>query len=74
MNSICVMFLLCSPPRSSFMSVVFDFNASLNDVAPLSLILLPVDLMRMEMCGLFKCIVYVLCFFFVFTPKIEFSE
>ena len=56
------------------MSVEFDFNASLNDVAPLSLILLPVDLMRMEMCGLFKCIVYVLCFFFVFTPKIEFSE
>ena len=30
------------------MSVVFDFNASLNDVAPVSLMLLPVDVMRME--------------------------
>ena len=45
MNSICVMFLLCSPPRSSFMSVVFDFNASHNDAAPVSPILFPVDLM-----------------------------
>ena len=27
------------------MSVVFDFNASLNDVAPVSPILFPVDLM-----------------------------
>ena len=30
------------------MSVVFDFNASLNDVAPVSPMLLSVDLMRME--------------------------
>ena len=30
------------------MSVVFDFNASLNDSAPVSPILLPVDLMRMK--------------------------
>ena len=30
------------------MSVVFDFNASLNDVAPVSLILFSVDLMKME--------------------------
>ena len=30
------------------MSVVFDFNASLNDVTPLSPMLLPVDAMRME--------------------------
>ena len=34
------------------MSVVFDFNASLNDVAPVSPILLPVDLMRIEKSGL----------------------
>ena len=34
--------------RLSFVSVVFDFNASLNDVAPVSSILLPVDLMRKE--------------------------
>ena len=30
------------------MSVVFDFNVSLNDAAPASPILLSVDLMRME--------------------------
>ena len=30
------------------MSAVFDFNASLNDVAPVPPILLAVDVMRME--------------------------
>ena len=55
------------------MSVVFDFNASLNDVAPLSPILFPVDLMGMEKewivdgCHLFAVL-------FVFTPQIELSE
>ena len=34
------------------MSVVFDFNASPIDVAPVSPISLPVDLMRMEKSGL----------------------
>ena len=43
-----VLFVLCLPSRSSFVSVVFDFKASLNDVAPVSPILFPVDLMRME--------------------------
>ena len=33
---LCVI-LLSSPLRSSAMSVVFDFNDSLNDIAPLSL-------------------------------------
>ena len=37
-----VLFLLCSPLRMSFVSVVFDFNASLSDVAPVSTIPLPV--------------------------------
>ena len=32
----CVFFLLSSPHRSSVVSVVFDFNASLNDVIPVS--------------------------------------
>ena len=36
-------FFLCSPLRLSFVSVLFDFNASLNDVAPVSLIQLPDD-------------------------------
>ena len=43
MDAICVLFLLCSPPRSSSVSVVFDFNASLNDFAPVSPILFSVD-------------------------------
>ena len=43
-----MLFLLSSPFRLSSVSVVFDFNASLNDVAPASLILLSVDLMKMK--------------------------
>ena len=39
---------LSSQHRSSFVSVVFDFNDSLNDVAPVSPTLLPVDAMRNE--------------------------
>ena len=37
-----MLFLLSSPPKSSVVSVVFDFNASLNDAAPVSPIPLPV--------------------------------
>ena len=48
MDIICVLFLLSSPYRFSFVSVVFDFNASLIDVAPISLMLFPVYLMRMK--------------------------
>ena len=39
-NDICVLFLLSSRLRLSFVSVVFDFNASLSDIAsvfPISL-------------------------------------
>ena len=55
------------------MSVVFDFNASLNDVAPVSPILLSVDWMRMEKEWL---LIYAICvlFLFVFTPEIKFHE
>ena len=45
---LCVFFLLSSPHRMSFVSVVFDFNDSLNDFAPLSPILLSVDVKRIE--------------------------
>ena len=38
----CVFFLLSSQLRSSSVSVVFDFNDSLNDVAPVFPILLSV--------------------------------
>ena len=42
MDAICVLFLLSSPSRLSFVSVVFDFNASLSDTAPVFQILLSV--------------------------------
>ena len=64
---------LCLPLILSLVSVVFDFNASLNDVAPLSSMLLPVYLMRIEkewiVGGYHLCVVS-----FVFTPQIELSE
>ena len=41
-----VFFLLSSLSRLSFLSVVFDFNDSLNDVAPVSPMLLPVCVKR----------------------------
>ena len=55
-----MLFLLCSPHRSSSVSVVFDFNESLNDVAPVPPILLAVDLMRMEKSGLLVDAIWVL--------------
>ena len=39
LNAICVLFLLFLQHRLRCLSVVFNFNASLNDVAPLSPIL-----------------------------------
>ena len=45
MDVVCVFLVLCSPLRSSFVSVVFDFNASLIDVAPLAPISLSDNLM-----------------------------
>ena len=44
----CVFFLLYSPHRLSSVSVVFDFNDSLNDVAPLSPTILSVVVKRNE--------------------------
>ena len=51
---------------------MFAFNASLIDVAPVSPIQFPVDLMRMEKSGLPMDAICV--FFFVFTKQIEFYE
>ena len=39
----CLLSFLSSQPRLSSVSVVFDFNDSLNDVAPVSPISLPID-------------------------------
>ena len=47
-DAICVLFLLSSQPKSNFSSVLFDFNASLIDVAPLPPMLLPVDFYENE--------------------------
>ena len=72
MDAICVLFLLCSQPRSSRVSVVFDFSASLNDFAPVSPILLTVDLMRKEKS---KSLMDAICAsFFVFTSQIKLRE
>ena len=64
--------LLCLPSRLSFVSVVFDFNASLSDVAPLSPMLFPVCLMRTEKRRLLMDAICVLLF--VLTTQIELSE
>ena len=64
MDTICVVF--CSQLRSSFVSVVFDFNASLNDVAPLSPMALSVDMMIIKKNGLLVDIICVL--FLLFSP------
>ena len=75
MDAICVSsFLLSSPPRSSFVSVVFDFNDSLNDFTPVPPMLFPVGIKRNEkewiVDGCHLCVF----FLFVFTTQIEFSE
>ena len=41
---------------------MFDFNASLNDVAPVSPMLLSVDLMRMKKSGLLMDVICVVSF------------
>ena len=63
---------LSSPLKLSFMSVVFDFNVSLNDVAPVCPMLFPVDLMRMKKSRLLMDAICVL--FFVLTTKMKFNE
>ena len=53
-------FFLVLPLRLRAVSVVFDFNASLNDVAPLSPMLFPVVLITIEESGLLMDVIYVL--------------
>ena len=64
--------LLSLPHRFSLVSAVFDCNASLNDVAPVSPILLSVDEKRKEKSELLMDVFGVS--FFVFTTQIEFCE
>ena len=55
--------LLSSPHRSSSVSVVFDFNDSLNDVVPLTPMSLPVDERRKEKSELLMDVFCVSSFF-----------
>ena len=66
----CVFFLLSSLSRLSFVSVVFDFNDSLNDVVPVSPMLFPVDVKRMEKSEL---LMDVLCVFFLLSSPVRLS-
>ena len=63
MDVFCVFFLLSSQLRSRSVSVVFDFNDSLNDVAPASLILLSVNMKRKEKSDLLVDVFCVSSFF-----------
>ena len=56
----CVFFLLSSRLRWSFVSVVFDFSASLNDIAPLSPISLSDYVMRKEKSELLMDVFFLL--------------
>ena len=64
---------MSSQLRLSSVSVVFDFSASLNDVAPVSPMLFPVFVKRNEKSELLMD-VFCVSSFFVFTTQIEFSE
>ena len=67
----CVFFLSSSLNRLSSVSVVFDFNDLLNDVAPVSPISLPVDEKRKDTSELLMDVFWAS---FVFTQQIEFGE
>ena len=69
MSFVCL--LLSSLIRLSFVSVVFDFNDSLNDVVPVSPILFAVDVKRKDRVNV-DGVFYLVSF--VFTPLIESSE
>ena len=57
MSFVCL--LLHSPLRLSLVSVVFDFNDSLNDAAPVSPVLFSVVVKRKEKSGLFMDVICV---------------
>ena len=67
----CVFYLLSSLSRLSFVSVVFDFNASLNDFAPVSPMLLPIDATKMERSEL---LMDLFCVFFLWSSQLRSSS
>ena len=68
MDAFCVLFLLPLHSRLSFVSAEFDFNASLNDVAPVPSMLFTVYL-RMEKGVDCLWISFVCCFFCTHHPE-----
>ena len=66
MSFVCL--LLCSPNRLSSVSVVFDLSALINDVAPLSPMLLSVDVKRKEKSELIMDAFCVSSFFCLHFP------
>ena len=66
-----MLFLSSSRQRFSFVSVVFDFNASLIVFAPLSPILFPVDLMIIEKSDLSMDAICVLFLFLCLHHKLS---
>ena len=62
MSFVCLLSFVFTVQKSS-VSVVFDFNASLSDDAPVSPMLLPVDVMRMEKSELLMDVFFVSSFF-----------
>ena len=56
------------------MSEVFDFSASLNDVAPVPPILFPVGVNRKEERVICRLMSFMCLLSFVFTTQIESSE
>ena len=62
MDAVCVS-SFCSPFRLSSVSVVFDFNASLNDVTPVSSMVFTVDVKRKEKSELLMDVFCVSSFF-----------
>ena len=72
MDAIFHITVLCSPQRLRAVIVVFDFNASLSEAAPLSPILNPVYLKKMEKSGLLMNVIWVVSF--VPTTQIELGE
>ena len=59
----CLLSFLYSLSRSSTVSVVFDYNDSLNDVAPVSPMVLSVDMVKKEKNGLMIDVICVSSFF-----------
>ena len=71
---LCVFGHLSSLSRLSLVSVVLDFNDSLNDVASVSPISLPVDEKRKRKKAIVDGCFFVCLLSFVFTIQIKFSE